>query len=468
MNYKVLINKDNQVTKQILNQIKLVTTKNAFDESILIEKKTYQMYLKLREFLSHQGIEIGIDSAYRSIKQQENIMEEAKYLYGEDAANQYVAPVNYSEHHIGLSLDLTLKINNRYLESNQELFANIQIFEQIHQYLKDYGFILRYPKDKEKITGYSYEPWHIRYVGVHTANIIFNKNLSLEEYHQKYNVSGVLIVNKPKGMTSKDVDLAISRKFDTKKVGHTGTLDPLASGVLIVLLNKATKISQNIMSNDKEYIATVKIGLETDTLDITGKVIHSCKQWKKIDLEKVLTSFKKTYLQEVPNYSAVKVKGKKLYQYARENITIELPKKEVTIKEIELLEQKEDTFKFRCLVSKGTYIRSLIRDIGKSIDIPMTMQDLVRTQEAGFSIENSYTLEEIEKDHYEIISIEKALDYRIISVNNELAAKIKNGMMIKNIYHVQDRVFFKYHNKILAIYEVAENKDQLKSYKNFV
>lgn len=466
MNYKVLINKDNMVTKQILNDVKLIKIKNAFDEDQLIEKKTYQMYLKLKEWIRQQGIDLGIDSAYRSIKQQENIIENSKYSPQENA-NRYMAPTNYSEHHTGLALDLTLKINGKYLNSNEELFANIKILEMIHQHLKDYGFILRYPKNKEKITGYPYEPWHIRYVGVSTANIIFNENLSLEEYHQKYNVSGILLVNKPKGMTSRDVDSIISKKFDTKKVGHTGTLDPLASGVLIVLLNKATKISQDITSNDKEYIATVKMGIETDTLDITGEIIETNHQLRKMDLEKVLKSFKKTYLQEVPIYSAVKVKGKKLYQYARENIDVELPKKEVTIKEIELLEQKKDTFKFRCVVSKGTYIRSLIRDIGKSITTPMTMQDLVRVKEAGFNLENSYTLEEIANNHYEIIPIEKVLNYQIIKVNEQVARNIKNGMMLENIYHVEDRVFFKNQDKLLAIYEVTENRKKLKIYKNF-
>lgn len=467
MDYKVLINKNNQITKQILNNIKLITEKNYLDEGILIEKKTYQMYLRLKGFLETIGMEIAISSAYRSIEQQEEIIEEFNHVYGEDYVNQYVALPGYSEHHTGLCLDLTLKIGNKYLENNEELFENVKLFEQIHQYLKDYGFILRYPKGKEKITGYSYEPWHIRYVGVHTANIMISEKLCLEEYHNKYNISGILIVNKPKGITSRDVDSIISKKFDTKKVGHTGTLDPLASGVLIVLLNKATKVSQDITSNDKEYIATVKVGVETDTLDVTGKVTKVFKQNRKIDLEKVLKSFQKTYLQEVPIYSAVKVNGKKLYQYARENISVQLPKKEVTIKEIELLEQDDDTFKFRCLVSKGTYIRSLIRDIGESVDIPMMMQDLVRTREALFDINDSFTLDEIEKDNYEIVSIENALNYQIILADNQLVFQIKNGMIVENIYHVEDRVIFKYNDEIIAVYEVDQDKSKLKCYKNF-
>lgn len=467
MDYKILINKDHKVTKQILNSINLVRGKDYLDEEIFVEKKTYQMYLKLKQFLETIGIEIAISSAYRGVEEQQEIMSEMNRIYGESYTNQYVALPNYSEHHTGLCLDLTLKINNQYVENNEKLFENAKIFEQIHQYLEDYGFILRYPKDKEEITGYSYEPWHIRYVGIRTASIMNRDNLCLEEYHSKYNRSGILVVNKPRGMTSRDVDSIIGKIFDTKKVGHTGTLDPLASGVLIVLLNKATKISQDITNNDKEYIATVKMGLETDTLDITGKVMKVFKPNKKINLEKVLKSFEKTYLQEVPIYSAVKVNGKKLYQYARENISVQLPKKEVSIKEIELIEQGEDTFKFRCLVSKGTYIRSLIRDIGDSVGIPMTMENLIRTKEASFDIHDSFTLDDIEKGNYEIVSIEKALNYPVFLVDSQLAYQIKNGMIIENIYHVEDRVIFKYHNEVIAIYEVNKNKNKLKCYKNF-
>lgn len=468
MNYQILVNKKNKITKQIMNNANLITIKDYLNQEILIEKKTSQMYLKLREVLLSEKIEMAITSAYRSIQEQEKLLEEFQNQYGNDYIKHYVALPGYSEHHTGLCLDLTFKNNGQYLETNEELLANEEIFLKIQKYLAEYGFIIRYPKEKETITGYSYEPWHIRYVGRKTAMMMEKEALCLEEYHQKYRISGAIIINKPSGMTSREIDTYLSNKFDTKKVGHTGTLDPLASGVLIVLINKATKISSDITSNDKEYIATVKIGLQTDTLDITGNVIDNITSYPKIDLQKLLKSFQKTYLQEVPIYSAVKVNGKKLYQYARKNIPVELPKKEVTIKEIELLSEKEDSFTFRCLVSKGTYIRSLIRDMGKMINIPMTMQNLIRTREADFSLAESFTLEQIEEGDYQVIPIEKILKYPIIFIEDELLLKkIINGMTIENSYKIENKVLFKHNNLLLAIYQVTEDQKQLKSYRNF-
>ena len=154
-------------------------------------------------------------------------------------------------------------------------------------------------------------------------------------------MNGVIVVNKEKGMTSFDVVHEIKKIFHTKKVGHTGTLDPLAEGVLIVCIGNATKIVELLTANDKEYIAEAKLGIKTDTLDTEGEIID--KKDFNIDLlEDTINSFKKTYLQEVPIYSAVKVNGKKLYEYARKGIEVELPKKEVTIKEIELLSSNNE------------------------------------------------------------------------------------------------------------------------------
>ena len=198
------------------------------------------------------------------------------------------------------------------------------IYKELHKHLKDFGFILRYPEGKEHITGYPYEPWHIRYVGKFVAKIIYEKNYTLEEYLTKY--SGIVYVNKEKDMTSFDVVNQISKLFGIKRVGHTGTLDPLAEGVLLVAIGKATKVVELLTATYKEYIATVKLGIKTDTLDITGKVLEQKEVPNLENLDEVLNSFKKTYLQEVPIYSAVKVNGKKLYEYARNNEQVELPK----------------------------------------------------------------------------------------------------------------------------------------------
>ena len=155
---------------------------------------------------------------------------------------------------------------------------------------------------------------------------------------------GYILINKEKDMTSRDVVNIASKVFKTKKVGHTGTLDPLATGVLVICVGQATKLVEVVTSNSKEYIATICLGIDTDTLDITGKVLNeeNCTL-SKDDIVKVLNSFKKTYNQEVPAYSAVKVKGKKCYEYARAGIEVELPKKEVTIYNIDLID--EPTYK---------------------------------------------------------------------------------------------------------------------------
>ena len=155
-----------------------------------------------------------------------------------------------------------------------------------------------------------------------------------------------------------------------------------------------------------------------------------------IHLKDVLLSFKKTYLQEVPIYSAVKVNVKKLYEYARSNKKVELPKKEVTIKEIELLKEENDEFTFKTLVTKGCYIRSIINDIGNDIGCGAIMTSLTRTKQGNVDISESNTMEEIENGTYKLYKIEEVLDYPQITVDKELEFKIKNGMKIKSLFWI--------------------------------
>ena len=278
-------------------------------------------------------------------------------------------------------------------------------------------------------------------------------------------MNGVIVVNKEKGMTSFDVVHEIKKIFHTKKVGHTGTLDPLAEGVLIVCIGNATKIVELITAKDKEYIAEAKLGIKTDTLDTEGEIVDK-KDFNIELLEDTLNSYKKTYLQEVPIYSAVKVNGKKLYEYARNGIEVELPKKEVTIKEIELLSSSNDKFKFRCLVTKGCYIRSLINDIATSMNTYATMTSLVRTKQGKTTINDAYTLEDIRNNNYKLYTIDEVLDYPVIEVDEYLEKKISNGMKIDNTFNIKDKVIFKNKdNKLLGIYEVDQEK--LKVWKNF-
>ncbi|MCI8347096.1 MAG: tRNA pseudouridine(55) synthase TruB [Bacilli bacterium] len=463
MNYLVLVNKENKIKNHYFKTLELQDTFDVLEEKIQVEKKTLTSYIKLKKFLKDQGVVIAIDSSYRSLEEQRAIINKFEVKYGSEYAKKYVAPIKSSEHHTGLAIDLSIQVNGKFLIENNELMTHEDIFLKIHPYLHNFGFILRYPKGKEKITGYFYEPWHIRYVGVIPATIMYQNNLTLEEYLTSY--SGVLVVNKEKNMTSRDVVNQVSHLLGIKKIGHTGTLDPIAEGVLVLTIGKATKLGEILTAYSKEYISSVEIGKLTDTLDITGKVLKEKECHKKINYRKLLESFHKTYMQEVPIYSAVKVKGKKLYEYAREGIDIELPKKEVTIKEIELLDKDEKSFKFRCLVSKGTYIRSLIRDMGQSIDEYFSMSELVRTQQGKFSISNAYTIEQIRSNQFQILSIKEALaEYPSLVVELDLEKKVKNGCRISNDYGIGNKVVIKNnHDKILAIYQAE--KSELKPYK---
>ena len=274
----------------------------------------------------------------------------------------------------------------------------------------------------------------------------------------KLESNGILVINKDKGYTSRDVVNVISKLFGTKKVGHNGTLDPLATGVLVICLNRYTKLNELLSSNEKEYIAEVTLGIKTDTLDIEGTVLEKKETYiSKDDLEKTLQKYETTYEQEVPIYSAVKVNGRKLYEYARSGEEIVLPKKKVTIKKIELLDFKGDKFTFKCLVSKGTYIRGLIRDILDDLDVIGTMSNLTRTKQGVFDIENSYSLEDVRNGNYKLLLVKEILDIDKITVSDELKFKILNGNKVKGNY--SDKVLFLDEDgKELAIYK-KDNDD---------
>ena len=281
------------------------------------------------------------------------------------------------------------------------------------------------------------------------------------------NYNGILIVNKPSGITSRDVVNIVGKTLNTKKVGHTGTLDPMATGVLVLCLGNALKVCEIITANDKEYIAKVILGIETETLDTTSPIINTKKtNITKEEIEKVLNSFKGSYLQEVPKYSAVKINGKKLYEYARESKEIELPKKMVTIYDIQLISDityYNDTTSFyiKTTVSKGTYIRSLIRDIGYKLNTYGCMDSLERTRQGIFNIDNSYTLEEIKNNNYKLLSIEESLpNIPLVEVDNKTLFKIRNGVKLKKFF-TGDMAIIKDKNKVVAIYKNDLNESKL-------
>ncbi len=283
-------------------------------------------------------------------------------------------------------------------------------------------------------------------------------------------MDGVIVINKERGMTSRDVVNEICKLFNTKKVGHTGTLDPIAEGVLVVCLGKATKLVELLTSNDKTYVATVKLGVLTDTLDISGNVIEErkCSIFKE-KLEKVLESFIGEYEQEVPIYSAVKINGKKLYEYARENKEVKLPKRIVEIKDIKLLSFDDDEYSFEVSVSKGTYIRSLIKDINDKLGVIGIMSKLVRIKQGKFKIEDAYKLSDIKNNNYKIIPIESVIDdINSVEIEDDLYGKVKNGQILDNSYK-SNIIAFKYMDKLVAIYKTYEkDKTKIKPYKMFV
>ena len=269
-------------------------------------------------------------------------------------------------------------------------------------------------------------------------------------------MNGILLINKEINKTSRDMVNDISHIFHTKKVGHTGTLDPLATGVLVVTIGKYTKLNDVLTSTYKEYIAEFKFGLLTDTLDITGTTLSECDPSVSLDsLKDALEHFLGEYNQEVPIYSSVKVNGRKLYEYARNNESIELPSRLVDIKELELLSYENGIVKIRTLVSKGTYIRSLIRDIGEYLNNHATMTSLIRTKQGKFDIKDTSTIEEVRNNNYKLLSIEDVLDVEVIECSEALYKLISNGVKLENRYN-KEYVLFKYNNQEISLYHHSD------------
>ena len=270
----------------------------------------------------------------------------------------------------------------------------------------------------------------------------------------------ILYIDKPKGITSFDVCFKLRKVFNTKKIGHTGTLDPNATGLMICLVNNAAKANQFLVSAKKEYVATVKLGIKTDSEDIDGNVILTREETmpRKEDLIKVLNSFLGKSLQVPPITSAIKVNGKKLYEYQRNNEYVEIKPREVEIYEIELLNIDNEYFSFRCLVSSGTYIRSLVRDMLAKFDIIGTLSDLRRTKIDDVSIENANSLGDVLSGNYKSHSIYEVLSkyYYVYEVNNRRhivdGKPLKLDLDVEYILCVKDKEALAIYKKDGAMY----------------
>lgn len=271
-------------------------------------------------------------------------------------------------------------------------------------------------------------------------------------------MNGVVLLNKPKGMTSHDCVAKLRKVFKTKKVGHTGTLDPDTTGLLPICINKATKIVPFLTAENKEYICTVRIGYSTTTEDQSGETVESKPVSKLIlsDVDKVLNDLLNLKEQIPPMYSAIKVNGKKLYEYARKGIEVERPVRKINVYEVERLSDVTYSndcaeFSFRIKGSKGFYVRTICVTIGEQLGYPAHMAELHRTKSGEFSIENAYTFEQLEQGDYELVSIEDALDFPVVEVDEITRFRIMNGAVLPNSYEITGPTVFKY-EVALAIY----------------
>lgn len=242
----------------------------------------------------------------------------------------------------------------------------------------------------------------------------------------------ILILNKPKNISSFSYIQKIRKEENIKKIGHAGTLDPLAEGMMIVMANGATKFSDYLMKKDKTYLVEMELGYETDTLDLEGKKINEYKGEIEINIEllnEVLNKYKGKIKQIPPMYSAIKKDGIKLYQLARSGEKIELEARDVEIYNIYDVEFNNKKIRFRCDVSSGTYIRSLVRDIGRELGYFATMTELFREKVGKFC----------KKDFNKKITIEEILDYPKLDINEKLYLELKNGMT--KILDIKDKKY---------------------------
>lgn len=270
-------------------------------------------------------------------------------------------------------------------------------------------------------------------------------------------MDGIIVINKPKGCTSHDIVYKVKKIFN-EKVGHTGTLDPMAEGVLPILIGKGTLVSKYLINHDKKYIVELQLGIKTDTADSEGKIIEkkevNVELLSKSKIENILNMFVGKQEQVPPIYSAIKVNGKKLYEYARKGQKVELKPRQIEIYDIKLLEYSidEKKIKFEVFCGKGTYIRSLCEDIATKFETVGYMKSLQRIQVGDFNIEDSITIEQLEKNiennefvEKKVITIQELFKNKdSIKLNDRKLELFLNGVRITQklkdeIYKIYDK-----------------------------
>lgn len=286
---------------------------------------------------------------------------------------------------------------------------------------------------------------------------------------EKKQLFGFLNIYKPVGMTSHDVVAVLRRVTKIKQIGHTGTLDPFAEGVLPVCIGKATRLIE-YLQDDKEYLATVQFGASTNTFDLDGeKTFTSDKKVKKEEIIEALKSFEGEISQLPPIFSAIKVKGKKLYEYARKGEEVEIQPRKVFIENIELNSFDEESQQAQVLIkcSKGTYIRSIANDLGEKLGCGGYLVKLIRTQAGNFRVENSIQLDGIDVEN-NLRNPLDVMDLPKISVNDEDLARIKNGMpILKKCDKIGNFVILVYNDVEICAVGIADG-DKIKLKKVFL
>ncbi|TCO79897.1 tRNA pseudouridine(55) synthase TruB [Marinisporobacter balticus] len=287
-------------------------------------------------------------------------------------------------------------------------------------------------------------------------------------------MKGIINVLKPPNMTSHDVVYFIRRILKTKKVGHTGTLDPMAAGVLPICVGEATKVSQYLLNDKKKYRCEMTLGHNTDTQDRWGKIINTRPvNVIEKDIYDVFESFKGEIYQIPPMYSALKHKGKKLYELAREGKEVERKERKINIYELEIIQISDKQILFDVLCSKGTYIRALCEDVGNKLQCGACMSFLLRTQSGKFTLDDTVTLEELEKaSTYEIESKYLfAMEYPLtfmpkVNIKEESKKYLLNGnnLYLKNIASHDDfthdaRVRLYVENQFIGLGKIQSDKD---------
>lgn len=266
-------------------------------------------------------------------------------------------------------------------------------------------------------------------------------------------MEGVLIINKEKNMTSHDVVGKLRRILKTKKIGHAGTLDPLATGVLVIGVGRATKLLQFLMADKKIYRATLKLGYSTTTYDLEGDITKEKKFENDISVDtivSVLDTFLGDSMQMPPIYSAIKKDGKALYEYAREGIDVQVEPRPIHISEISLVNFENDEITFDVVCSKGTYIRSLCVDIAEKLNYPGVMSNLLRIQSGLFNLNDAVLLKDVEEGNFKMIEVDDALKTLPSYVVDD-ASIVFNGKKIKSEINNQVAVYDQ-EGHLLAVY----------------